>query len=134
MEIEDFEGLKITKYKYWAIYFDYREKHFLLHESDEDYERITTLYERKIESNGRYELEPIKSYYGPIIQLKYKGKIMVYSQVDRYDFMRKLVFRGLLENKIIERECKKLKMQKEKYQNKVNYYNEKIREINNQLY
>ena len=97
--------IKITKTKAWAIYFDYDNKKFLLHESSDCYESSTTLYER-IFKNGRYELKTIKSYYGSIFTLKYfsnkKGR--TYKQVDKENFLRKLVYKGLVQNKKIDEE------------------------------
>ncbi|MEI3357051.1 MAG: hypothetical protein V8R81_08750 [Clostridia bacterium] len=115
MEMKE-NKIKITKAKPWAIYFNYEDKKFLLHESSDGYESSTTLYER-IQKNGKYELETIASYYGGIITLDYlntkRGR--TYKQVNMKKFLRKLVYHGLVQNKKINEEIEKMKLEVEKY-------------------
>ncbi len=108
--------IKIRKAKPWAIYFDYEDKKFLLHESSDCYESSTTLYERALE-NGKYKLKTVKSYYGNIITLNYFSSKAgrTYSQVDTKKFLRKLVYKELVQNKEVSNELQKIEQEIEKY-------------------
>lgn len=127
--------IKITKVKPWAIYFDYEDKKFLLHESSDCYESSTTLYER-IHKNGKYELKTIKSYYGQIISLNYFSKKSgrTYSQINTNIFLRKLVYKGLVQNKKISDELSKMQQEIEKYKQIEYFCKNKRLELENELF
>lgn len=126
--------IRITKVKPWAIYFNYKEKKFLLHESSDCYEYSTTLYERIFE-NGKYRLETIKSYYGHIFTLNYySNKIgRTYKQIDKEKFVRKLIFHEMIRNPKMEKEIEMLKKQIEKYKTEEEKYRQKRVELEYQL-
>ena len=63
LEIKDLSKLKITKYKQWALHFNYDGKKYLLHYSEG---KITTLYVKTIKENNSCGLEAIKSEYGVV--------------------------------------------------------------------
>lgn len=127
--------IKITKAKPWAIYFNYENKKFLLHESSDCYESSTTLYER-ILKNGKYELETIASYYGQIITLNYlNAKIgRTYKQVDIKNFLRKLVYHDLVQNKKINEEIEEMKLEVEKYKKIEEFCRNKRLELEYELF
>lgn len=66
IHIDDVSLLKITKVKNWAIFFDYGDRHFLLHEdSFEDEENYRcALYERTVDNNGYYSVTWLNSCRG----------------------------------------------------------------------
>lgn len=127
--------IKITKVKPWAIYFNYKDKKYLLHESSDCYEYSTTLYERIFEQ-GRYRLEPIKSYYGKIFNLNYySNKIgRTYKQIDKESFVRKLICHEMIRNSKIEKEIEMLKKQINEYKTKEEKYRKKRVELEHKLY
>ena len=113
INIDDLDSLKITKVKDWAIYFDYDNRHYLLHGSSELGEGSwQDLYERYLDSNGHYELRHIKSimylseYCAHDYILRQKGKTIVYKNIDKEYFVYKLTKRGfatgLMEDKVKE--------------------------------
>jgi hypothetical protein len=127
--------IKIRKVKAWAIYFDYEGKKFLLHESSDCYESSTTLYERVLE-NGRYKLETIQSYYGKIITLNYFSSKAgrTYSQVDTEKFLRKLVYKELVQNKKVSNELQKIEQEIEKYKQIEDFCRRKRIELEYELF
>ena len=118
--------IKITKVKPWAIYFNYKTRKFLLHESSDCYEYSTTLYER-IYKNGRYKLFVIKSYYGHIFTLNYysnkKGR--TYKQINKENFVYKLVYHDMIKNSKIERKIESLKRKIKRYKTQEEIYRQK---------
>ena len=98
LEIKDLSKLKITKVKYWAIYFDYDGEKYLLHGSSVDYEYSITLYKRvPLDNNGKYSLETI---YGRFTStdcidefLKQKHP-KCYKHIDKEYFVKKLTYNG----------------------------------------
>ena len=52
IEMKDLSLLEITKVKPWTIYFDYGNKHYLLHGKADGCESIQELYERQLDKNG----------------------------------------------------------------------------------
>lgn len=120
------EFIKITKVKPWAIYFNYKAKKFLLHESSDCYEYSTTLYERVYEQ-GRYKLVSIKSYYGHIFTLNYYSNKTgrTYMQINKENFVYKLVYHEMIRNSKIERNIERLKKKLEKYKMQEEIYRQK---------
>lgn len=126
MNIDNVEKLVITKDRGYAIFFDYKDKHYLLHECNEDYETVTTLYERKLDINGRYKLIVIKSEYVHIVTLQYKNnKSKVYNQADKRKFVFDLVVRGFVNNKEFNKQISKIKKLATEYNEKIKEYTQK---------
>lgn len=104
IDIQDLSLLKITKVKTWAIYFDYGNKHYLLHNKlCDEYEEIHELYERNINKNGFYSLNFIKSSYARSSVLNdyikpISWKTIVYNQIDKEYFRDKLVVNGFAKS------------------------------------
>jgi hypothetical protein len=100
LEINEVRQIKITKVKSWAICFNYKDKKYLLHETSED-DTVITLYEKTI-VDGKTKLDLISSAYGGMIILtsyvssKKTRQHMIYSHIDLYDFVAKLVNRKLV--------------------------------------
>lgn len=99
IDIQELSLLKITKVKPWAIYFDYDQKHYLLHGKSDGYESVQELYERHLNKNGFWTLEFIKSDYGNeyVINNYIKPiswQTLGYKQVDKEYFREKLVMHG----------------------------------------
>lgn len=106
IEMNDLSLLEITKVKPWAIYFDYDNKHYLLHGKVDDYESIQELYERHLDENGNYDLIFIKSRYGrDYLSSDYiksiNRKTIVYNQIDKEYFRKQLIRSGFVENESI---------------------------------
>lgn len=106
IEMNDLSLLKITKVKPWAIYFDYDNKHYLLHGKADGYESIQELYERQLDENGNYDLIFIKSRYGrDYLANGYIKSInkrtVVYNQIDKEYFREQLIRSGFVENESI---------------------------------
>lgn len=103
IEMNDLSLLEITKVKPWAIYFDYDNKHYLLHGKADGYESIQELYERQLDKNGNYDLIFIKSRYGrDYLDSGYiksiNRKTIVYNQIDKEYFRKQLTRSGFVEN------------------------------------
>lgn len=103
IEMKDLSLLEITKIKPWAIYFDYGNKHYLLHGKADGYESIQELYERQLDKNGNYDLIFIKSRYGrDYLDSGYiksiNRKTIVYNQIDKEYFREQLTRSGFIEN------------------------------------
>ena len=103
IEMNDLSLLEITKVKPWAIYFDYDNKHYLLHGKADGYESIQELYERQLDKNGNYDLIFIKSRYGRYyLDSDYiksiSRKTIVYNQIDKEYFSEQLTRSGFIEN------------------------------------
>ena len=106
IEMNDLSLLEITKVKSWAIYFDYDNKHYLLHGKVDDYESIQELYERQLDKNGNYGLIFIKNRYGRdyLVSDYIKSmnqKTIVYNQIDKEYFREQLARSGFVENESI---------------------------------
>ena len=103
IEMNDISLLEITKVKSWAIYFDYDNKHYLLHGKADGYESIQELYERHLDENVNYDLIFIKSIYGrDYLASDYiksiNQKTIVYNQIDKEYFRKQLIRSGFVEN------------------------------------
>ena len=103
IEMKDLSLLEITKIKPWAIYFDYGNKHYLLHGKADSYESIQELYERQLDKNGNYGLIFIKSRYGRDYFVSdyiksMNQKTIVYNQIDKEYFRGQLTRSGFIEN------------------------------------
>lgn len=103
IEMNDLSLLEITKVKPWAIYFDYDNKHYLLHWKVDGYESIQELYERQLDKDGNYDLIFIKSKYGrDYLDSDYiksiSRKTIVYNQIDKEYFREQLTRSGFVEN------------------------------------
>ena len=101
LHIKDLHSIKITKAKDWVIHFECDDQKYMIHEDCLIYEPRNGLYKKKILPNGRYELELMQSLYGrhPIDLIgRYKGKHPVYSQINKVDFVTRLVHRGFATN------------------------------------
>ena len=106
IEMNDLSLLQITKVKPWAIYFDYDNRHYLLHGKADGYESIQELYERQLDKNGNYDLIFIKSRYGKDYlasgYIKSVSRMtIVYNQIDKEYFRDQLIrsgFVGMVEN------------------------------------
>ena len=103
IDIQDLSLLKITKVKPWAIYFDYGQKHYLLHGKSDDYESIQELYKRHLNKNGFYTLDFIKSNYGNEYVINdyikpISWQTIVYNQIDKEYFGGKMISHGFAKS------------------------------------
>lgn len=101
--MKDLSLLEITKIKPWAIYFDYDNKHYLLHGKADGCESIQELYERQLDKNGNYGLIFIKNRYERdyLVSDYIKSmnqKTIVYNQIDKEYFREQLTRSGFIEN------------------------------------
>lgn len=100
INITDLSLLKITRVRPWSICFDYDNKHYLIHGSYEMGEGSwQELYERKLDTNGKYNLLRLKTVDGDDdVKQDYikrqRGKTIVYRNVDKAYFSYKLTKRG----------------------------------------
>lgn len=104
--MNDLSLLQITKVKPWAVYFDYENKHYLLHGKADGYESVQELCERQLDKNGNYDLIFIKSRYGrDYLASDYiksiNRKTIVYNQIDKEYFREQLIRSGFVENESI---------------------------------
>ena len=102
--ITDYDKLKITKVKYWAIYFEYDGEKYLLHCDGELYEEVTTLYHRiPINNKGFYKLEIVNRYYGnkiPWLKCNYNKHTL--SAIDKVEFVYKMKEYGYFDVKLVK--------------------------------
>ena len=137
LKITNLSLLKITKVKDWAIFFDYDDKHYLLHENNSG-ETYHELYERKLNKYGGYKLEYISSkisnnsLIGEYIR---KRKPIVYSQINKELFIYYLTKNDFISSHfdtIVEdqrRQREELEKEILLYENKIREIREKIRNI-----
>ena len=116
IHIEDLMLLKITKVTTWKIYFQYSNKSYMLIDDSEEDAHIS-LYEREISNNkirlhflnGAITLGGTNLFIKDVS--KKKAKHLVYSNIDREYFVKKLVklgfSSGLYEQEYIELNKKK---------------------------
>lgn len=98
INITDESLLKITRVRLWAICFDYDGKHYLLHGKSELGEGSwQELFEKVYDENGRYELIHMNNSFAGTDAVaneyikRQKGKTIVYKNIDKPYFIRKLV-------------------------------------------
>ena len=128
LEINDLKDIEITKVKPWAIYFNYKDNKYLLHESGDCGEYGTDLFKRTIIENGSQKLECIVGIFGHIPNcIRYKTqKGNTYNQIDMEYFVLKLTkegfFSGIFEDniKIVERNNKAINDEIAKLQKEIN--------------
>lgn len=112
LTIKSLHHLKITKIKPWSIYFDYEDRHYLLHGKSELGEGSwQEFYERELDENGKYNLISLGccNYATDCVTSDYikaqNGKTTVYSQVDKAYFAYMLTKRGfangIMEEKVL---------------------------------
>ena len=106
LEIKDLSKLKVTKYKQWALHFNYNDKKYLLHYTDGDCESRTFLYEKIMKENNSYS-----------------DKVGLVKYLTRYKFVKSDF------GKEIELDDKKIS----KLRKKIDYHNEKIRELRSEI-
>ena len=111
IHIEDLMLLKITKVTTWKIYFQYSNKSYMLIDDSEEDAHIS-LYEREISNNkirlhflnGAITLGGTNLFIKDVS--KKKAKHLVYSNIDREYFVKKLIHlgfsSGLYEQEYIE--------------------------------
>ena len=131
LEIKDINKFKIYRYKYWALYFKYNENYYLLHLSEEDYEPVTTLYFKTIDTNGNYALSPIKSEYGRYIPSMFTNGKTYKEQKER--IIKYLTFYNFVKSEF-SKEVKKDKIKILKIENKMKDLQEKRRQIKSKYY
>lgn len=116
IHIEDLMLLKITKVTTWKIYFQYNNKSYMIIDDSEEDSHIS-LYEREISNNkirlhflnGAITLGGTNLFIKDVS--KKKAKHLVYSNIDREYFVKKLIqlgfSSGLYEQEYIELNKKK---------------------------
>lgn len=92
--IEDLDLLQVYRVKDWAVYFKYSNKYYLLHTRIDSERSLFTLYEKKVNSNGEYELNYLYTSHSSLsindlIRYLYNGS--VYSQLDKKYFNNQLL-------------------------------------------
>lgn len=99
--IEDYNEIRITKIKRWAIYFKYKDRYFILKESFDNSSNMK-LYE-KIFNGSRYDMKLIHSEICNIYRFLHlkkgiKGVSYVnkynHNQIDMRHFMLVLIYKG----------------------------------------
>ena len=132
LEIKDLSKLKITKYKQWALHFNYDGKKYLLHYTDGDYESRTFLYEKIMKENNSYELEVIERHFGEHVKDCKSFISNVYSHSDKVGLVKYLTRYKFVKSdfdKEIESDDKKIA----KLKKKINYHNDKIWELKSEI-
>ena len=115
MKIDDLSKLKFTSIKYGGdiIHFKYDDEHYTLENGGTEITSVIRL------SKGRMKchLEPIKSEYGMIINLiEYKNNKKTLSNINKQNFVNKLVEFEILEPTQEQKEAIKQRRIKEKIQ------------------
>lgn len=129
LKINDLSKLKIRKVKSYKLYFDYdNESYLLIDDSDED--SHMSLYKRNFVAENRIQLEFISGAYTSDINQyikdisKKQPTHLVYSNIDREYFVKKLV-----ENKLVDGN---LRYAYNILENKINAIDKKIIELQKQ--
>lgn len=110
------ERIEIYKVKDWCVYFRYEGEHYMVYTGGDAYEECTTLYKKKIDADGRYELEAIKTIWESFPYRSYTRT--PYKFTDKNKFVYALTVRGLCHSK---------------YSKCLNKRKEKIRELESQI-
>ena len=146
LDIQDLSLLKITCVKEWQVRFDYDETHYLLRGVGESGEPDRQeLYERKVASDGKYELFYITTNYGSenvktdyikrntgIKENFVYDNPIVYSQIDKNFFVYKLTKRGFASG-IMENKVKEESQRISKVQNQIMKLQDQIYELKQQI-
>lgn len=103
--ISDLDKLKITKVKYYAIYFSYGDRYYILKEGSDSYYSDFELYERIIGTNGY--IEEVRFLCGGSIEymgecIRYKGQKRfslcgANKHIDKKYFVEQLYNNGYIE-------------------------------------
>ena len=117
------ERIEIYKVKDWCVYFRYEGEHYMVHTGGDACEECTTLYKKKIDEDGHYELEVIKNIwesfpYGSYTRTPYKF-------TDKNKFVYALTVHGLCYSKYSK--CLK------KRQERINGLRNQIRDLQEKI-
>jgi len=132
LEIKDLSKFKITKYKQWALHFNYDGKKYLLHYTDGDCESRTFLYEKIMKENNSYELEVIERHFGEHVKdcgifisntYSHSDKVGLVKYLTRHKFVKSDFGKEIIldDNKIA------------KLKKKIDYHNDKIWELRSEI-
>lgn len=100
LNITDLDKLKITKVKPWVVYFTYDGQRYFLHD-DSDEDRCTGLYKKNGKNIERISGVITLSKPYDFIRIKKKikpSKILVYNQIDKEYFVKKLTRQGIVDS------------------------------------
>lgn len=108
LRIDDYNDIRITKVKYFVVYFSYRGRRFFLKEAEDCYESWLQLYEKVPVSDNKFKVEIISSsMYNPsvlsLINLKpnIRGvrdkERYNHNQIDKRSLVLGLMSLGLVE-------------------------------------
>ena len=135
LNIINLDLLKITKVKSWAIYFTYDLKYYLLHGSYDD-DEVVELYERELYNCGNYKLKLLKSKsessYFANDYINCHKHVIVYSQIDKEFFVKKLTYKGFITS-LYDEEIKQRKLKIKAYENEIRSLNDKISSIRDKI-
>ena len=131
--IEDYNDIKITKVKYYMVYFSYRGRRFFIRDEYED-NAYMSLYEKVTLPDGGMRVEELRSVVtlsnvSSLIKPKkgIKNQGYTYSQVDKKVFAMKLAKLGFIE-------CDCIKKDLDEVNNKVAVINDKINKLEDVIY
>lgn len=131
--IEDYNDIKITKVKYYMVYFSYRGRRFFIRDEYED-NAYMSLYEKVLLPDGGMRVEELRSVVtlsnvSSLIKPKkgIKNQGYTYSQVDKKVFAMKLAKLGFIE-------CNCIKKDLDEVNNKVAVINDKINKLEDVIY
>lgn len=131
--IEDYNDIKITKVKYYMVYFSYMGRRFFIRDEYED-NAYMSLYEKVLLLDGGMRVEALRSVVtlsnvSSLIKPKkgIKNQGYTYSQVDKKVFAMKLAKLGFIE-------CDCIKKDLDEVNNKVAVINDKINKLEDVIY
>jgi hypothetical protein len=132
LEIKDLSKLKITKYKQWALHFNYDGNKYLLHYSTGDCTQRTTLWEKIMYDNNSCRLNYISSKFDDCVYDCGTFISNVYSHSDKVGLVKYLARHKFVKSyfdKEIESDDKKVA----KLRKRIDYHNDKIWELRNEI-
>lgn len=138
INITDLSLLKITRVRPWSILFDYGDKHYLIHGSYETGEGSwQELYERELDTNGKYNLLRLKTVDGDDdVKQDYikrqRGKTIVYRNVDKAYFSYKLTKRGFATG-VMESVVKEEQKHINRVEKQIKKHEEIIRQLRSEI-
>lgn len=137
LNIINLDLLKITKVKSWAIYFIYDSRYYLLHGAYNDDDEIVRLYERELYNYGNYKLKLLESKsessYFANDYINCHKRTIVYSQIDKEFFVKKLTYKGFITS-VYDKEIGQIKAKIIEYQNQIKVLNDHISRIRDKIY
>ena len=89
--------LKILRVKPWSIKFSLDGRKYIIKDTGDGCDSITTLFSFESDEKGKYTVTPLKSCYGSFYAHRWVDMTKTYAQMDKTAFLQKLCVKGFGE-------------------------------------